>query len=123
MNYSASKSHPLTSNPIPRHDASSRVSFSPIESVDLPAAWWEIIPAGSFDVAWSPSVVHPTLPQGKRVPVEQIAPLEQLLLGPAEQPDGRLNIFGGLRKTMATVGRATIKDLQKAEMMIASPRS
>lgn len=67
---------------------------------------------------WPASVVHPTLPQGRRVQVEQIAPLEKLLLGPAEQPDGRLNIFGGLRKAMATLGYATIKELQKAEIMI-----
>lgn len=71
---------------------------------------------------WSPSVVHPTLPQGKRVQVEQIAPLEQLLLGPADGPDGRLNIFGGLRKAMATLGYETIKELQKAEIMVA-PRT
>jgi IMP dehydrogenase len=71
---------------------------------------------------WSPSVVHPTLPQGRRVKVEQLAPLEQLLLGPAELPDGRLNIFGGLRKAMATLGYESIKELQKAEVMIVSDR-
>ncbi len=67
---------------------------------------------------WPASVVHPTLPQGRRVAVEQIAPLEQLLLGPATEPDGRLNIFGGLRKAMATLGYHSIKELQKAEIMI-----
>lgn len=67
---------------------------------------------------WSTSVVHPTLPQGRRVRVEQVAPLEQLLLGPAPEPDGRLNIFGGLRKAMATLGYDSIKDLQKADVMV-----
>lgn len=67
---------------------------------------------------WPASVVHPELPQGRRVAVEPIAPLEQLLLGPASEPDGRLNIFGGLRRAMATLGYETLKDLQKAEMMI-----
>ncbi len=69
---------------------------------------------------WSPSVVHPTLPQATRVAVEQLAPLEQLLLGPATEPDGRLNIFGGLRKAMATLGYETIKELQKAELMVVT---
>ncbi len=69
---------------------------------------------------WSTSVVHPTLPQGRRVRVEQVAPLEQLLLGPAPEPDGRLNIFGGLRKAMATLGYDSIKDLQKADVMVVS---
>ncbi len=67
---------------------------------------------------WSTSVVHPTLPQGRRVRVEQVAPLEQLLLGPAPEPDGRLNIFGGLRKAMATLGYESIKELQKADVMV-----
>jgi IMP dehydrogenase len=67
---------------------------------------------------WSTSVVHPTLPQGRRVKVDQIAPLEQLLLGPAQDPDGRLNMFGGLRKAMATLGYESIKELQKAEIMV-----
>ncbi len=71
---------------------------------------------------WSTSVVHPTLPQGRRVKVDQLAPLEQLLMGPATDPDGRLNIFGGLRKAMATLGYESIKELQKAELMIVSDR-
>ncbi|MFV0525516.1 MAG: GuaB3 family IMP dehydrogenase-related protein [Acidimicrobiales bacterium] len=71
---------------------------------------------------WSSSVTHPTLPQGRRIPVERIAPLEQLLLGPAERPDGRLNIMGGLRKAMGILGYETIKDLQKAEVVIVSDR-
>lgn len=69
---------------------------------------------------WSTSVVHPTLPQGRRVRVEQVAPLEQLLLGPAPEPDGRLNIFGGLRKAMATLGYDSIKELQKADVMVTT---
>lgn len=69
---------------------------------------------------WPASVVHPNLPQGRRVEVSQIASLEQLLLGPAEEPDGRLNIFGGLRKAMATLGYQSIKELQKAEIMIVA---
>jgi IMP dehydrogenase len=71
---------------------------------------------------WSHSVVHPTLPQGRRIQVEQLAPLEQLLHGPAGAPDGRLNIMGGLRKAMATLGYETIKELQKAEIVIVSDR-
>ena len=71
---------------------------------------------------WPASVVHPELPQGRRVAVEQIAPLEKLLLGPAAEADGRLNIFGGLRRAMATLGYTTIKELQKAEIMVLGDR-
>jgi IMP dehydrogenase len=71
---------------------------------------------------WPASVVHPELPQGRRVPVEQIGSLEKLLLGPAEEADGRLNIFGGLRRAMATLGYQTIKELQKADVMVLDRR-
>jgi len=70
---------------------------------------------------WSSSVVHPNLPQGRRLQIEQVAPLKQLLCGPAPQPDGRLNIIGGLRKAMATLGYETIKELQKAEVVVVRP--
>ncbi len=71
---------------------------------------------------WPASVVHPELPQGRRSRVERTAPLAQLLCGPALEPDGRLNIFGGLRRAMATLGYETLKELQKAELMIVANR-
>ena len=69
---------------------------------------------------WSSSLVHPQLPQGRRVPVQRLGSLESLLTGPADQADGRLNIFGGLRKAMSTLGYKSMKDLQKAEVMVVS---
>lgn len=72
---------------------------------------------------WGNSVVHPTLPQGNRVPVEPIASLEELLIGPAKTGDGRLNIFGALRQAVATLGYENLKDLQKAEVLIRSTAS
>ena len=45
--------------------------------------------------------------------------LEEVLLGPAHENDGRLNLFGALRTSMATTGYATVKDFQKAEVMVA----
>lgn len=67
---------------------------------------------------WGSTAVHPTLPQGRRIQVEQIATLEQLLLGPATSADGRLNIFGALRQAMATLGYPNPKELQKAEVLV-----
>jgi len=71
---------------------------------------------------WSSSVAHPSLPQAKRVPVEQLGPLEVLLHGPAEEPNGRLNIFGGLRRAMASLGYESVKELQKAKLMVVENR-
>jgi IMP dehydrogenase len=67
---------------------------------------------------WGNSVVHSSLPQGRRVPVEQIGTLEQLLLGPSDRADGRLNLFGALRQAMSTLGYENLKDLQKAEVVV-----
>jgi len=76
-------------------------------------------PAGG--VIWSMSAVHPTLPRGRVRKINTVASLERILLGPAEQADGRANLMGALRKAMAMTGHATLKDLQKAELMVVAP--
>jgi IMP dehydrogenase len=45
--------------------------------------------------------------------------LEEILLGPAMENDGTRNLFGALRTSMATCGYATIKEFQRAEVMVA----
>ncbi len=68
---------------------------------------------------WGMATFHPTLPRGTRVYVERRASLKEILVGPARENDGRLNLFGALRTSMATCGYETIKDFQKAEVMVA----
>ena len=68
---------------------------------------------------WGMATFHPTLPRGARVRTTQVATLEQVLLGPANENDGTLNLFGGLRTSMATTGYQTLKEFQKAEVMVA----
>ena len=68
---------------------------------------------------WGMATFHPELPRGARVEVEQIGSLREILLGPAIENDGTLNLFGALRTSMATTGHATIKELQRAEVMVA----
>jgi len=67
---------------------------------------------------WGGTAVHPTLPQGHRIQVDQVGTLEELLTGPAVVADGQLNIFGALRQAMATLGYANPKELQKAEVLV-----
>ena len=45
--------------------------------------------------------------------------LQEILVGPAHENDGRLNLFGALRTSMATCGYETVKEFQKAEVMVA----
>jgi IMP dehydrogenase len=68
---------------------------------------------------WGMATFHPTLPRGTRVRTGVRGSLEQILLGPAHENDGRMNLFGALRTAMATCGYASVKEFQKAEVMVA----
>ncbi len=68
---------------------------------------------------WGMATFHPTLPRGARVYAGQKATLEEIVLGPAHENDGTLNLFGALRTSMATTGYETVKEFQKAEVMVA----
>ena len=68
---------------------------------------------------WGMATFHPTLPRGARVQVGTRGTLEEILLGPARENDGRLNLFGALRTRMATCGYESVKEFQKAEVMVA----
>jgi IMP dehydrogenase len=68
---------------------------------------------------WGMATFHPSLPRGARVRTERRGSLEEILVGPAHDNDGRLNLFGALRTSMATCGYETLKEFQKAEVMIA----
>jgi IMP dehydrogenase len=68
---------------------------------------------------WGMATFHPTLPRGARVAVDQNATLEEIVIGPARENDGTLNLMGALRTSMATCGYESIHDFQKAEVMLA----
>ena len=68
---------------------------------------------------WGMATFHPTLPRGTRVKTQVRGTLQEILLGPAHQNDGRMNLFGALRTSMATCGYETVKEFQKAEVMVA----
>ncbi len=68
---------------------------------------------------WGMATFHPTLPRGARVQTSTIGTIEEILTGPAHENDGRLNLFGALRTSLATCGYANIKEFQKAEVMVA----
>ena len=68
---------------------------------------------------WGMATFHPTLPRGARVQTATRGTLKEVLLGPANENDGKLNLFGGLRTSMATCGYVDVKEFQKAEVMVA----
>jgi IMP dehydrogenase len=68
---------------------------------------------------WGMATFHPTLPRGARVETQQVATLEEIVIGPARENDGTLNLMGALRTAMATCGYESIHDFQKAEILLA----
>ena len=67
---------------------------------------------------WGMATFHPTLPRGARVQVGRLGTLAEILVGPAHENDGRRNLFGALRVSMATCGYSDLKEFQKAEVML-----
>jgi IMP dehydrogenase len=62
--------------------------------------------------------VHPTRPRGSRLDVGTLGTLEEILVGPAHGDDGRLNLFGALSQAMALTGYESVKEFQKAEVVV-----
>src|SRR5215218_57121 len=68
---------------------------------------------------WGMATFHPQLPRGARVKTSIRGSLREILVGPAHENDGRMNLFGALRTSMATCGYQTLKEFQMAEIMVA----
>ena len=68
---------------------------------------------------WGMANPHPELPRGTRIKVGTKGSLSSLLFGPTSVTDGTQNLVGALRVAMGMCGAYTIRDLHKAEMVIA----
>src|SRR5215218_3521447 len=70
-------------------------------------------------VWWDSVAAHPRLPRGgTSSPVAPVGTLQQVLLGPAETADGRTNLFGALRRTMAKTGYRDLKEFQRVDLVL-----
>ncbi len=74
-------------------------------------------PGGGYH--WGAEAHHSELPRGHRVHVGQVGSLEEILLGPSSVADGRVNLIGALRRSMATTGYSDLKEFQRVEVVIA----
>ena len=72
---------------------------------------------------WGAEAHHAELPRGNRVAVGTLAPLEQILYGPSTVADGRVNLIGALRRSMATTGYSDLKEFQRVEVVVAPYRT
>jgi len=67
---------------------------------------------------WGSEAHHPELPRGERVAVGTSGTLQEILLGPSHAADGSMNLFGALRRAMATTGYSDVKSFQRVEVLI-----
>jgi IMP dehydrogenase len=68
---------------------------------------------------WHSAASHPQLPRGGFcIAGEPLGPLQKLLYGPADDADGQLNLFGGLRRAMAKCGYRDVKEFQKVALVL-----
>lgn len=82
-------------------------------ATDAPGGGWH----------WGAEAHHPQLPRGNRVEVGQVAPLEEVLYGPAPVAEGTANLVGALRRSMATTGYSDLKEFQRVEVVVAPYQS
>jgi IMP dehydrogenase len=68
---------------------------------------------------WGMATFHPDLPRGTRVKTEGRWTIKEILVGPAHENDGTVNLFGALRTSLATCGYENIRAFQRAEVMLA----
>ena len=68
---------------------------------------------------WGQEAHHDELPRGKRVHVGGVAPLEEIISGPAHIADGSANLIGALRRAMATTGYSELKEFQRVGVVYA----
>ena len=68
---------------------------------------------------WGQEAHHDDLPRGRRVPVGAVAPLAEVINGPAHIADGSSNLVGALRRAMATTGYSELKEFQRVGIVYA----
>ncbi|MDD5093076.1 MAG: GuaB3 family IMP dehydrogenase-related protein [Dehalococcoidia bacterium] len=68
---------------------------------------------------WGMATPHGALPRGTRVKVPVNSTLQKTLFGPATVTNGTQNLIGALRTCMGVCGAKNIKEMHKAEIVIA----
>jgi IMP dehydrogenase len=68
---------------------------------------------------WHSAASHPKLPRGAFGAAEEpLGPMEKVLYGPSDDPDGTLNLFGALRRAMAKTGYRDLKEFQRVGLVL-----
>jgi IMP dehydrogenase len=75
---------------------------------------------------WDLTASHPRVPRSEAVDLgidpEDRPSLEEVLIGPTADPSGERNLFGAVRRVMAKCGYSSVKEFQKAELIVSGVR-
>jgi IMP dehydrogenase len=75
---------------------------------------------------WDATASHPRVPRSTVVDFavgdDDRPTLEELLLGPTADPSGERNLFGAVRRVMGKCGYSSVKEFQKAELIVTGGR-
>ena len=75
---------------------------------------------------WDSTAAHPRVPRSMVLDLRDGGAdrpdLEELLLGPTSDPGGERNLFGAVRRVMGKCGYSTLKEFQKAELIVTGGR-
>ncbi|MBB4072241.1 GuaB3 family IMP dehydrogenase-related protein [Leucobacter sp. OH2974_COT-288] len=69
---------------------------------------------------WGQEAHHEDLPRGRRISLDTVGPLAEIINGPSALADGTSNLMGALRRAMATTGYSTLKEFQRIELVKTS---
>ncbi|MFC4001483.1 GuaB3 family IMP dehydrogenase-related protein [Prauserella oleivorans] len=68
---------------------------------------------------WTAAGAHPSLPRSRVAPVPSAeVDLKTLLHGPAQDPQGVVNLFGALRRALAKTGYSDLKEFQRVGLTV-----
>ncbi|MGI8678112.1 MAG: GuaB3 family IMP dehydrogenase-related protein [Jatrophihabitans sp.] len=73
---------------------------------------------------WDATAAHPRVPRSVVLDfgADDRPTLEELLVGPTSDPGGQRNLFGAVRRVMGKCGYSTLKEFQKAELLVTTTR-
>lgn len=75
---------------------------------------------------WDSTASHPRVPRSALIDLgiepEDRPSLAEVLVGPTADPSGEHNLFGSLHRAMAKCGYSTVKEFQKAELIVSGLR-
>lgn len=78
--------------------------------------------APGLGLYWDPTATHPRMPRSAVVEVaaeDERASLAELLIGPTSDSSGERGLFASVRRSMAKCGYSTVKEFQRAELIVS----